>query len=244
MQQFDYEKIEKLLGVSFASKDLLLQAFTHSSYSNTTGAKSNQRIEYLGDSVVNLIVAEYLYSNLQVQEGELSVQRAKLVRENTLAIPIRRLHLHNYLLLPYGEAKQNLQNVVSVQADLFEAIVGAIYLDKGYDSARQFTITHLLENPESSRALKLSDNYKGELQEFLQGMHIKAPTYKILSSKEVKETNSHIFSVGVYVDNKLIAKADGNKRATAEQESARLALQILKNKRNDLKGRKPEYLRP
>ncbi|MCL2176422.1 MAG: putative dsRNA-binding protein [Firmicutes bacterium] len=269
MVEFDYKAVENILGLTFNDRALLKRAFTHSSYSNAVGLPSNERLEYLGDSVVNLIVAEYLYAlgesasgskatggesakgesasgskvssgaisgesvKDELAEGELTIIRAKLVRDDSLHLPIKNLGLYKHLLLAYGEKKQNLHTLKSLQADLFESIVAAIYLQSGYDKAREFVKKHLLDGVDikSTKAGGQLENYKGKLQEYLQARNKRPPVYKILEDIEVKETNSHIFTVGIYIDNKLLAKAQGSKKAQAEQECARLALKMLKKKK-------------
>ena len=136
MQEFDYKKIEKVIHYGFKNKDLLKMAFTHSSYANDNGESSNQRLEYLGDSVLNFIVADYLYNNYNVEEGQMSKWRSKMVNSDNLSKIIDNLGLDKHLLLGKSFSKQQISK--SVKEDLFESLVGAIYTDSSIEKAKRF----------------------------------------------------------------------------------------------------------
>ena len=136
MPQFDTKKIEKIIHYSFKDKELLKTAFTHSSYANDVGVASNQRLEFLGDAVLNFAVADYLYNNYDVEEGQMSKWRAKMVNSDNLSGIIETLKLDEYLLL--GKSFSRQEKSKSIKEDLFESLVGAIYTDSSIEKAKRF----------------------------------------------------------------------------------------------------------
>ncbi len=165
---FPFEEIEKRIGYAFRDRELLRQAFTHSTYGNLRKLPDNERMEYLGDSVLQLVVTEWQYEKDKRPEGRLSAARQHLVCKEALDTAIDGLGVYPYLLLSGRE--QNLGD--KTKSDLFEAIVAAIYLDGGYHAAKKFVLTHgnihLQEDVQ---------NHKGALQEFLQARGEKPPVY-------------------------------------------------------------------
>lgn len=167
--EFPYNEVEEKLGYCFADKELLKQAFTHSSFANIWGDKDNERMEYLGDAVLELVVTEWQYERDNRAEGKLSSARQHFVRKEALDTLIDGLGVYEYLI--YSGSQSNLSD--KTKSDLFEAIVAAIYLDGGYDKAKKFVLEHGNLSLE-----KNIHNYKGELQEWLQERGEEPPQYR------------------------------------------------------------------
>ncbi len=171
--EFPHDEVEKKLGYVFKNKTLLKQAFTHSSFANIWGDKDNERMEYLGDAVLELIVTEWQYERDKRAEGKLSAARQHFVRKEALDSLVDGLGVYEYLI--YSGSKSNLSD--KTKSDLFEAIVAAIYLDGGYEPAKKFVLEH--------GNLSLDEqihNYKGELQEWLQEKGEEPPKYRSIKT--------------------------------------------------------------
>ena len=214
------------IGYCFDQAGLLAQALTHRS----AGAPHNERLEFLGDSLVNLIVAEALYSRWpKADEGALTRARAELVRESALALIARELELGSRLTLGPGEMKSGGQRRDSILADTVEAVVAAIYLDTGFDSCREVVL------PWFERAMaalppphKVGKDAKTRLQEWLQGRHKALPVYALLS--ETGEEHLKVFRVSCTLAHPdLVTEGAGNSRRAAEQLAAEAAWQRLGN---------------
>lgn len=227
---FDIKKAETILKIVFQNKSLLVKAFTHRSYLNEAGRdlKSNERLEFLGDAILEFLVSEYIYQTYQEQpEGNLTSMRARLVCTQNLSQVSRRLGLGRLLLLSRGEDKNRGRQNPSILADLLEAVIGAIYLDQGIDKAKQFVHQHILK--ESSRFADFNSlkSYKNQLQEVIQKKYQIIPEYKVIKEKEDQEASDH-FLIGVYLKDKLLATAYGKTKKQAQEKAAKLALQKLK----------------
>ena len=217
---FPYAEIEKALGYTFRDKALLQEAFTHSTYANIHGGKDNERLEYLGDAVLQLVVTEWQYArDKRATEGALTRERQNHVCEEALFEDVSALGLENYLLYEGSGANLGKKTISS----LFETVVGAIYLDGGYQPAREFVITCGRLEEESSPV-----NYKGELQETLQRKGEKLPVYESLE-KSGKD-NAPVFTVKATAMG-ASKTAKGRSKKEAEQEAARLLLDALFGKR-------------
>ena len=218
-------EIEDKLGYSFQEKALLKQAFTHSTYANIWGDKDNERMEYLGDAVLQLVVTEWQYVNDNRAEGKLSASRQHFVRKEALDTLIDGLGVYDYLLISGG--KDNLSD--KTKSDLFEAIVGAIYLDGGFEKAREFVLAR------GNLSLgEETQNYKGALQEWLQAIG-EMPVY----SKPIKTGKDHapMFRSTVRA---MGEEAYGEGRTIKEAESwaANRLLWELKNKYGETPSKK------
>lgn len=207
--------IQKILNYSFVNTDLLATALTHSSYSK----KNYERLEFLGDSILNFIVGEYFFVNTEEQEGQLTKLRAQFVSEVYLAKIFDRLNIENEVLV--GKSYQGKLSA-SIKADMVEAIIAGVYLDSNFVKAKKVVLSMI--NLGNYKTMKNSD-YKSQLQEMAQSRKQKVK-YKLLS-KEGK-SNSPVFEVGVYLNDELLAKGSANAKRKAEQESARVALIKLK----------------
>ena len=216
---FPYEKLQSILGYTFNDERLLKEAFTHSTYANAHGGKDNERLEYLGDAVLQLVVTEWQYkADGQASEGELTRERQQLVCEDALYQAVLKLKIQEYLLMEGSRANVGKKTVSS----LFETVVAAIYLDGGYDAAKRFILRHgVLE------LQKNNENPKGVLQEFLQG--IGKPTPQYACEKEGKD-NAPVFRCVVTALGKS-AHGEGNSKKQAEQNAARALLEVLTKKR-------------
>ena len=211
------------LGYRFRSKELLRTALTHSS----AGEPHNERLEFLGDAVLELIATEYLYTSFEdLSEGVMTSTRASAVCEPSLCTFAETLKLGDFLILGKGEESSGGRSKPSILADAMEAVLGAIYLDGGYEKAKEFMLRFLpdaLRRPVEKRVFK---DYKSALQELIQAD--KAPqrlSYKLVSTKGPDHNKQ--FHSQVLLGNKVIGTGQGTSRKTSEQEAARVALESL-----------------
>ena len=220
---------ERKLGVQFRNPNLLKTALTHSSYLNENPdehLECNERLEFLGDAALGIVIAEELYKRFpNVQEGALTSMRSNVVRGETLAGVARRLELGTHLVLGVGEASNNGRDRESNLAAAFEALVGAIFLDRGYDSARSFCLQSLDEEIATVSASVDSKNPKSALQELVQGRGLPAPSYGIVDVSG--QSHAPTFTAEVLVDGAALAIGAGRSKSLAEQEAAKKALAIL-----------------
>ncbi|OGZ44609.1 MAG: ribonuclease III [Candidatus Ryanbacteria bacterium RIFCSPHIGHO2_02_FULL_45_17b] len=222
-------ELEKTLGVSFQDKDLLQTALTHRSYLNENPSwhlPQNERLEFLGDAVLELAVTRYLYLNYENQEGELTSYRAALVNSIMLADVAATLKFGDFLLLSRGEAKDEGKARMYILANTFEAIVGAIYLDQGYDVAAGFIERALLTRMKEVLDKKLYRDAKSYFQEKAQEITGVTPTYEVL--KEWGPDHAKNFVVGVYISEELIAEGQGSSKQEAQQDAAEKGLAAKK----------------
>lgn len=218
MLNFEADKIEKILNYKFKDKNLLKTAFTHSSYANDNNIQSNQRLEFLGDSVLNFIVADFLYQNFDVEEGKMSKWRSKIVNCDSLSNVISKLKLEKYIIL--GKSIGNTTLSKSVLEDLFESIVGAIYLDGGLTKTKNF-IKKCIDLNEAVE--KKDTDYKTKLQEIVQkvkGSNLVYFTYEI-------PRQPGYFCAELYINDIFVARTTSTSKKQAQIECAKLA---LKNK--------------
>lgn len=216
------------MGISFRNDNLLIQALTHPTYVFEHKKQKlfhNQRLEFLGDAVLGLIMGEYLYQHFPKKpEGDLTKMRAALVCEGSLAERAKALNLGKYLFLGRGEELSGGRERNSVLADAFEAFVGAIYLDCGLEAAKRFLINQLSETVE---CLDLTDfgDYKTMLQEFVQKYDDEGVSYSVLD--ESGPDHQKQFIAGVKYRDRLLAKGLGNSKKEAEQKAAQAALKTV-----------------
>jgi len=221
----DLSKLEKILGVDFNNKDLLQIALTHRSYinENPEAGENNERMEFLGDAVLELVITEYLYGKFSEKpEGELTNLRASLVNANILGSVTADLGVNDFLFLSRGEARDVGRARQIILANAFEAIVGAIYLDSGYGSAQKF-ILNVLENkiPEILEK-KLYKDAKSLFQEEAQERVGVTPSYEVI--KEWGPDHDKHFIVGVYLEKELVAEGEGASKQEAQQQAAHAGL--------------------
>lgn len=223
----EFPELEKKLNIEFKNKDLLMQAFLHRSYLNEHSGLSighNERLEFLGDAVLELVVTDYLFNHYTDKpEGELTAYRAALVNTNTISDAAKNLGFENYLLLSKGEAKDTGKARAYILANTFEAFTGALYLDQGYDAAKDFIHTYLL--PELANIIKqgLWRDAKSYVQEKSQEHEGVTPSYKVLHDSG--PDHDKVFTVGIYFRDTKIAEGKGSSKQEAETAAARNALE-------------------
>jgi len=222
----DLSRLEKKLNIVFKNKDLLIQAFVHRSFLNenpdfTIG--HNERLEFLGDAVMELIVTEYLYKKYPKKaEGELTNWRAALVNTNQIAAVGEKLGFNEYLLLSKGESKDISKARRYILANTFESVIGAIYLDLGYEKSKKFIEKHLIKELPHIIEAGLFKDPKSHFQERAQEKTGITPTYKILDEWG-PDHNKH-FLVGVYIEKDLVAEGKGSSKQEAELAAAQAGL--------------------
>lgn len=222
----DFNTFEQEIGVAFNDAALLRQAFTHRSYLNEhRGEQSghNERLEFLGDAVLELIATHFLYEKFPDKtEGELTAYRAALVNAVTCAEVAQELGMNDYLLLSRGESKDTGRARSILLANAFEALVGAIYLDSGIDATRAFIDKRLFPKIDEIVRKKLWQDAKSALQEAAQEHEGVTPSYAVL--REEGPDHARDFTVGVYIKDELAGEGSGKSKQEAEQAAARVAL--------------------
>ena len=232
----DYEKIknnflklEKELKISFRNKDLLIQAFCHRSFVNENkflDLKNNERLEFLGDAVLELIVTEHIFLNFPTKsEGILTNWRAALVNTKTLSRTARKIGFDKYILLSKGQKRDKGKAMQCILAGNFEAFLGALYLDQGYKKCDAFIKKYLLGQLPDIIKKHLVRDSKSLFQEKVQEKNKITPIYKVL--KEWGPDNKRHFIIGVYLGERLIAKGEGLSKKEAEEDAAKKALEKL-----------------
>lgn len=219
------QKLEDNLGVEFSNKDLLAQALTHRSYLNENpgaGLDHNERLEFLGDAVLELAVTEYLYQNYPNPEGDLTTWRAALVNAQSLSAVAEELGVNDYLYLSRGEAKSIGKARQMILANALEAVIGAIYLDQGYQTAREFVERRVTSRLAEILEKGLWRDAKSQFQEEAQERVGVTPTYQVL--EESGPDHAKFFRMGVFLGSELVAEGEGSSKQEAEQEAARNAL--------------------
>lgn len=220
-------KIEEKLKYIFKDKGLLALAFTHRSFINENKhvTQHNERLEFLGDSILGLLVADYLYRQLPTTpEGDLSYLRSRLVEAGSCVLFVTKLNVDGFLLLGRGERMNDGRGRESILADLFEAIIGAIYLDGGIEASRDFLFNNFHEEIESILKTPLR-NWKAILQDYCQKKHQQPPEYHILN--ETGPDHSKIFLVSVSLNNEVLGQGEGSSKKEAQQAAAQDALNKL-----------------
>ncbi len=223
----DFKSFEQNIGVQFNDVALLRQAFTHRSYLNEHRGEAgghNERLEFLGDAVLELIATHFLYEHFpQNTEGELTAYRAALVNAVTCAQIASEIGMNDFLLLSRGEAKDTGRARNILLANAFEALVGAIYIDQGYDAAKQFISERLFPKLDEIIREKLWQDAKSSLQEKAQEFEGATPNYKVMA--ETGPDHDKHFVVGVYVRDVLLGQGEGKAKQEAEQSAAAAALE-------------------
>ena len=224
----NFEKFEERAGVIFKDKSLLKQAFTHRSYINENRDLKllhNERLEFLGDAVLELVITDYLYGRLKdSNEGELTMLRSALVNADTCSRVAQTLGANDFLLLSRGESKDMGRARQYILANTLEAIIGAIYVDQGYEMVKNFIITHIAVLTEEILKDGNWVDAKSLFQEKAQEHLNTTPVYNTLS--ESGPDHDKYFTVGVYIGAELFGKGDGKSKQDAEQGAARNALEL------------------
>jgi len=221
------EKLEKKIKVKFKNIDLLKTAVTHRSYINEHRGYQldhNERLEFLGDAVLELIVTEHLYQNFPNPEGELTNWRAALVNKDMLAKVSRNLGVEIFLLMSRGEAKDTGRARDYLLANALEAIIGAVYLDQGYGEAKKFIEKNILIRLEKVIKSKLYIDPKSNFQEEAQARVGITPNYRVLS--ESGPDHDKKFIVAIYLEDEEVARGEGASKQEAQREAARVGLEV------------------
>ena len=213
------EEFEKKIGYTFKDISLLKLALTHSSYGNEVyrdKTYNNERLEFLGDAVLEIIVSEFLFSTKQeLPEGQLTKMRASIVCEPTLAMCAKTISLNEYIMLGKGEEVTGGRFRASIISDAMEAVIGAIYKDGGIECAKDFINKYILNDVDKKT---LFVDSKSILQERVQAGHLEAPQYRLVSSSG--PDHCKVFEVEVLVDDKVVGTGSGNTKKAAEQQAA------------------------
>lgn len=224
----NFAEFAKKIGISFKDENLLKQAFTHRSYLNENPnwpVPDNERLEFLGDAVLELVTSEFLFEKFpEKPEGELTSLRAAIVNADSLAETAEKIGISDYVMLSRGEAKDSGRGRLFILADAYEAIIGAIYLDKGYKEASNFINKTLMPKIDEVLRKGLFKDPKSLFQERSQEIVEITPIYKVL--KEWGPDHEKQFQVGVYLGEELVAKGHGPSKQLAEIEAAKKALRV------------------
>jgi len=229
MKEEEFLQFEERLNLKFKNKELLTQAFCHRSFLNENPKfvlGHNERLEFLGDAVLELVTTEYLYNNYPDKpEGEMTGWRASLVNSNILFELAKELEFEDVLLLSQGEIKEKGKNKKYILADAFEALIGALYLDQGYDACKKFIEKNLIlpKLPEILEK-KLYKDPKSLFQEKAQEIVMVTPTYQVL--KETGPDHMKQFQVGVFIGDEMITDGEGTSKHEAELNAAERALKL------------------
>jgi len=224
----DFSILEKKLDLKFKNKDFLIQAFVHRSYLNENPdfyLPHNERLEFLGDAVLEIVVTEYLYQKYpQKSEGELTNWRAALVNAKQLSEIARELDFNEFLLLSRGETKEIGKARQYILANTFEAFIGALYLDQGLNPCKEFIKKHLIKELPHIIEAGLFKDAKSRFQEEAQERVGITPIYKVL--KEWGPDHAKHFVIGVFLNEELVAEGEGSSKQEAELEAAKNALEV------------------
>jgi len=224
----DFLKLESIIGISFRDKTHLLTSITHRSYLNEHREATqdhNERYEFLGDAILELAVTDFLFRKYPKKpEGDLTAIRAALVNTNSLADASTRLGINDFLLLSRGEARDTGRARQYILANAFEAVIGALYLDQGYEVARDFVGSHLFLRTDEIVAKRLWQDAKSRFQEIAQERTSATPSYETL--RQEGPDHDRTFTVGVFIGEKKVAEGQGRAKQEAEQAAAEKALEI------------------
>jgi len=234
----DLNAFQETLGYVFRDAALLRVALTHPSiaHESDTPVEHNQRLEFLGDAVLGVVLTRELYERFPAfGEGPLTKARAELVNQRTLAEQSRRLNAGDHLIMSRGELAHGGRERASALADAYEAIVGAVFLDGGYDAAREFVLRCFRDSFGEFSALPNLSNPKGELQEYLQSRSSEAPRYEITYASG--PDHDRVFECAVFYQGRELGRGRGRSKRAAESEAATVALETLKNAPRDERPR-------
>lgn len=217
----DKMKLLEDLNIQANNLDLYKQAFTHTSYANEHNLESYERLEYLGDAVLELIMSEYLYLNTDKEEGEMTKLRSHYVCENALYEYSLYLHLNEYLLLGHGEEESGGKYRKAIVADIFEAFIGAMFLDQGFFTVKEFIYKNIIPLIEENK-INFFEDYKSKLQEFVQ---TDKRSLEYIVVEEVGPAHNKTFTVEVKIDNIVYGRGSAHSKKEAEQVAAKNALE-------------------
>jgi len=226
-------EIETILGVTFKNVEIYREAFTHRSYLNEHKKHDiahNERLEFLGDAVLELVVTDHLFRSYNNPEGDMTAWRSALVKTESLAEVAERLQLGQYLLMSRGEAKSGGRTREALLANMVESIIGAIYIDYGYDEAARFINEHIVSSLVNILKTGAWIDAKSSFQELTQEKEGITPHYELM--REEGPDHEKTFTIGVYVGDRLCGEGQGNSKQSAQQAAAQIALKGYKPARN------------
>lgn len=222
----DFKTFQKKIGYAFRDERLIEQAFTHRSYLNenrATGREHNERLEFLGDAVLELVVTEFLFAKYpEKPEGDLTAYRAALVNTVSIADAATKLGMNEFLLLSRGEARDTGRARNIILANAFEALIGALYLDSGYMTAKDFISKNIFHKADDVVANNLWQDAKSKLQEIAQEQKGITPTYQLIDQSGPDHDKT--FVIGAFIGQEKVATGEGRSKQEAEQDAAQKAL--------------------
>ena len=228
----DSKELMKKISYKFRNEEYLKEALTHRSYSNENNRDKqfdNEKLEFLGDAVVNLIVTEYIYNLGEgKKEGELAKLKSQIISEPVFSSIASDLKLGNYLYLSNGEIMSGGRNRKSILGDAFEALIGAIFKDSDYYTTKEIAMKYLMEKIENINDIEGTGDYKTILQELLQGEYRKMPEYELI--RTAGPDHDKIFEISVKLNDKIIGNCSGKSKKEAEKNAAKEALKFVENK--------------
>ena len=224
-----FKALENIIGTTVVDRNIYVEALIHRSFleDNNQFNSSNERLEFLGDSVLNLVIGEYLFSKFpNEEEGFLTKVRAKLVNRNALSYTAEQLKLGDLLILSTNVPKSVAQSSKSILSDALEALIGALYIDKGLDACRKFIQKNILEPALKNGEYLVDENYKSQLLEYAQANKFDIPVYQIIG--EEGPHHDKTFTAEVIIEGKVLGRGKGKSKKEAEQNAAHVALERVK----------------
>jgi ribonuclease-3 len=224
----NFNKLEKIIGASIGDKNIYVEALIHRSFleDNNQFTISNERLEFLGDSVLNLVIGELLFNKFpKEEEGFLTKVRAKMVNRNALSSVSESINLGDLIILSSTIPKSITQNSKSILSDALEALIGAIYLDKGIETCRNFILKNIVEPVLKEGGYLVDENYKSQLLEYAQANKLSIPVYQI--TDEEGPHHDKTFTAEVIIGDKVLGEGKGKSKKEAEQNAASIALKNL-----------------
>jgi ribonuclease-3 len=226
LPQINFSKLEKIFKYKINNKDIFFQALTHRSFSNLDEykqIKSNERMEFLGDSILSLIVSEFLYERYpDTNEGDLTKIRSRLVNKKALLEYAKSINLFDFILMKQDYIISSSRGIENILGDTFEALLAAIYFDGGYKSAKNFVINNFLNNKNILIKAHIDNNYKSSLLEYAQALAIELPKYSVVSESGL--SHEPVFTVSVSIEKSILGFGTGASKKEAEQHAAKEAL--------------------
>jgi ribonuclease-3 len=226
------ESLQKQIGFKTENTDYYIKAITHRSFLelNPDLEKSNERLEFLGDSVLNMIIATYLFENYtEEEEGFLTKARSALVNRERLYQTADKLHLNDYIMYNHKYLSDSVEGLHTIMADTLEAVIGAIFLDKGLTKAEEFVLENIVYLYEDDESFLIDKNYKGQLLEYTHAKRLEQPSY-IVTKIEGPE-HKREFTIEVYIGSTLYGVGKGRSKKSAEQDASRLAISRIRSKK-------------
>lgn len=223
------QKIKQITGFIPKNSSYFIKALTHRSYLETTteNIKSNERLEFLGDAILGKITAEYLFQNyLEENEGFLTKSRAHLVNKETLETAAFNLKLEDYIFYNKRYLKFEKNNIGNIMADALEALIAAIYLEFGIETAKKFVLTYIINPNIEEGLINFDNNYKGQLLEYAHFKKLSQPVYEIIEQNGPQ--HDKIFTIKVSLNDEIYGIGKGHNKKSAEQEAAKNALELIK----------------